>query len=986
MNPAKRLHDAKARGMRLVVIDPRRTESAALADVWLQARPGEDAAVLAAIAHVLIAEGMIDRAFPDAEADGFAGLRDAVAPFTPAMAGARAGLDPEAIVQAARAFGRAGKGAVSAGTGANMSGRANLVEYLVKSLTTLKGFWRRAGEPIANPGVLIKRPPFIAGSPGPMPAWGLGEASRVRGLTQTAMGMPTAALSDEILLEGPGRVRALFVFGGNPIAAWPDQIKTAAAMEALDLLVTFDPHLSATARKAHYVLAPTLPFEVASATALNESFGAFGPGWGYELPYAQACGPLTAPPPGADVIEEWAALFGIARRMGLSLKVKSMALMLDPEEAARQATVVAPGDAPSSDDVWAMTLKGSPVPLEVVRRKPEGGVFDVAPAFALPKPEGWTGKLRLDDPIMLAELSAIAAMPAPVEPYAFRLISRRLRDVLNSCWHEHDKLLRAHPYNAAFMNPDDMAAEGLKAGDLIEIRSARAAILGVAAPEEGVRRGCISMSHAWGGALLRPGEAGEHARKRALGRARGIGEALRPDRRGGGRASRHRHPVHRQGRAHVRDHRPPRQHRQRLLRAEPAALAAGQDHAHAAHGRAYHGSPPMMSVAEARAAMLAAVTPLKPLRAPLLEAAGLVLAEAVIARRSQPPFPASAMDGYAVRAADGEGLYRVLGEAAAGRAYPGRMGPMDAVRIATGAPMPEGADAVVVQEEAFAEGDRMRLPQTIAGRHVRPRGGDFAAGAELAPAGRRLTGAMLALAAAAGAPDVLVRPAPRVQVLAGGDELAAPGTSPRPDQIFESGSYGVMGLIAGWGAAPAKGPTLKDDLAAVSAALGEGLAAADLVVMIGGASVGAHDHARAAAMQLGADILVSRVAVQPGKPTWFARLGPKIMLGLPGNPASAFVCALLFLKPILARLQGEVLDMAFTPARLAAPAPGNGPRERYLRARLKVDAEARLLAEPLPEQDSGAQAGFARTDALIRRPPNAPELPAGAIVETLRFP
>jgi anaerobic selenocysteine-containing dehydrogenase len=308
----------------------------------LQVRPGEDSAVLAGIARLLIAENLIDRSFIDAESTGFEALRTAVEPFTPDLVAARADIAADDLVRAARMFGEARRGAVSAGTGANMSGRGNLVEYFVRVLTTLKGFWSRAGDPISNPGVLVNRFPPLAASPGPQPAFGFGERLRVRGLTECASGLPTAAAADEILLPGEGQVKALFVFGGNPMVAWPDQLKTFEAMKALDLLVTFDPHMSATSKLAHYVIAPKLPFEFAAPTMLNETLGNFGPGWGYDLPYAQWSDALMAPPDGADVMEEWEILHGIADQLGLTLRIKDFSL-LDPKESKAKGTDVPPG-------------------------------------------------------------------------------------------------------------------------------------------------------------------------------------------------------------------------------------------------------------------------------------------------------------------------------------------------------------------------------------------------------------------------------------------------------------------------------------------------------------------------------------------------------------------------------------------------------------------------------------------------------------------
>jgi anaerobic selenocysteine-containing dehydrogenase len=504
-NPARQLHEAKKRGMKLIVLDPRKTDCAEQADIHLPVRPGEDPAVMAGIARVLIAENMIDKAFIDAEANGFEALRKAVEPFTPDVVAERAQIDAEDLVRAARMFGAAKRGAVSAGTGANMSGRGNLTEYFVKVLTTVKGFWSRPGDRIVNPGVLVNRFPPIAGSPGPMPAFGFGEKMRVRGLTECASGLPTAAAADEILMPGEGQVKALFVFGGNPMVAWPDQLKTFEAMKQLELLVTFDPHMSATSRLAHYVIAPKLPFEFASTSMLNEWVGNFGPGWGYTFPYAQYSDPLMAPPDGADVREEWEILYGIAQQLGVTLRIKDFSL-LDPAEAKAKGTVLDMTAKLTADDVWAMLTKNSPVPLSEVKAKARAGyVFERPEVFVQPKPEGWNTKLDIGNTLMMEELQTISTSPAPRidNQFPYRVVSRRMHDVLNSCWHEDPVLKKRVPYNSAFMNPLDMAKEGIADGDIIELESVRAHLRAVATGEDGLKRGCISMTHAWGG---NPGE------------------------------------------------------------------------------------------------------------------------------------------------------------------------------------------------------------------------------------------------------------------------------------------------------------------------------------------------------------------------------------------------------------------------------------------------------------------------------------------------
>jgi molybdopterin molybdotransferase len=393
----------------------------------------------------------------------------------------------------------------------------------------------------------------------------------------------------------------------------------------------------------------------------------------------------------------------------------------------------------------------------------------------------------------------------------------------------------------------------------------------------------------------------------------------------------------------------------------------------------------LMPVMEARAVMLAAVAKLKSEMVPLEDGLSRVLAERVVASRDQPPFAVSAMDGYAVRHTDAPGVLTVIGESAAGRGFAGPCEPGTAIRISTGAAMPAGADTVVIQEEVRREGDRVEVPAVASNRNIRARGLDFTRGEVLLDAGRRLDGIALSLAAAAGLASLAVTAQPRVAILSSGDELAAPGTSPGRWQIFDSGTFGLAGLVRSWGAIPERLAVERDDVAAIARAAEKGLCDSDILVLVGGASVGDHDLARPALMKLGLELLVGKIAVQPGKPTWFGRSPKGLVLGLPGNPASALACARLFLKPILDRMLGgdPAGSVQFRNARLAHSLPANGPREHYLRARADVDGDGCLTARAFEDQDSSRISIFASANALIRLPADAPALEARALVDVL---
>lgn len=389
----------------------------------------------------------------------------------------------------------------------------------------------------------------------------------------------------------------------------------------------------------------------------------------------------------------------------------------------------------------------------------------------------------------------------------------------------------------------------------------------------------------------------------------------------------------------------------------------------------------LLAVDDARARMLAEVSPLAAETVALREAVGRVLAEDVTAVRDQPPFAASAMDGWAVRSVDAPGDLRIVGESAAGHGYEGRVGPHEAVRIFTGAALPDDADAVVIQEDAERDGDKVRVPAVQTGAHVRPAGGDFESDQILLRAGERIDPWRLSLAAAAGRAAVKAHARPRVAVLSTGEEIIEAPASPGPFQIYDSGAPAIAALVSAWGGAPFKSKPVADELEAVIAAIRD--ADADLVVTVGGASVGDHDLVRAAAQALGFQAKVESVAVRPGKPTFFGVLGDgRRMLGLPGNPASALVCAELFLRPILNAFQGAASGPRVITARLASALPANGPREHWMRAKLSY-AEGQILAQPYRDQDSSLVTVFAGSDALLRRPPGMAAAAEGAVVEVL---
>lgn len=393
----------------------------------------------------------------------------------------------------------------------------------------------------------------------------------------------------------------------------------------------------------------------------------------------------------------------------------------------------------------------------------------------------------------------------------------------------------------------------------------------------------------------------------------------------------------------------------------------------------------LLPVAEAQARLLALAAPLPLEDTDLLSARGRWLAEPIAARRDQPWADLSAMDGYAIRAADLPGPWRLTGVSRAGGVPPTMpLLPGETMRIFTGAPLPAGADAVLVQEEAVAHGDTVHLtgegPGT-AGRNIRPRASDFAAGATLLHAGLHLGPAQLALAAIAGHARLPVRRRPRVALIGTGDELVAIGTMPGPGQIPASNSLMLAAMLADAGAEMIDIGLVPDDLATLTDAFRAAAPRADVIVSTGGASVGDHDLVAPAIMAAGGSLDFWRIAMRPGKPLMAGRLGDALMLGLPGNPVSAFVTATLFLLPLVRHLAGSAAPL---PAFLSLPTrvafPSGGQRTEYIRTTVAGD-----MVVAIASRDSGALAPLARSNALVERPVDATPVALGEQVRVLRI-
>lgn len=393
----------------------------------------------------------------------------------------------------------------------------------------------------------------------------------------------------------------------------------------------------------------------------------------------------------------------------------------------------------------------------------------------------------------------------------------------------------------------------------------------------------------------------------------------------------------------------------------------------------------LISVDEATHRLLYGVAMLEGESAPLDAAAWRTLAAPVKALRTQPPFPASAMDGYAVNPGHDPNHYAVIGESAAGRGFSGSITEGQAVRIFTGAPVPEGAIAIVIQEQVERQPDssiRLTTP-LVTGKHIRKRGLDFTEGETVLSPGRVLDPAALSLAAACGHPELMVARRPKLFLLATGDELVAPGATPGQDQIVASNGYGTAALARKLGADVIDSGIIPDDESRLRAVIESAMFnGADIVVTLGGASVGDHDLIRPVLSSLGVSLEFWQIAMRPGKPLMYGKSGKTHILGLPGNPVSSLVCGQLFMAPLIAALSGQSFCQNIIKSRLAVPMPANDHRQDYLRASIDL-SDMEPSATPFSTQDSSMLTTLANANGLIIRPPHAQAATVGELVDVL---
>ena len=482
-NPFVRLRRAKERGMKLIVIDPRRSELASFADLWLPVKPGEDPTLLAGLINVILQENLHDKDFCDRWVDQLDDLRSAVAPFNPEMVATRCEVEAADVLSAARMFAAGPRGTAGTGTGPNMAAHSTLMEHLAMTLNAICGRVNQEGDVLESGNFLYpgdtRRAQVIAPSD-PAP----GTPHRVRGLKGMPGEMLTNALAEEILEPGEGKVRCLFVCGGNPVVAFPDQLKTIAAMKDLELLVVIDHRMTPTAELAHYVIPPRLELERADVpTVMDRRFASAYVS--YTPAVLQADG---------DLLSEWEVFAGLAQRLGTPIPLPGGDLPLD-------------GSA-NDDMVLDFAFAKSRLPMSEIRAKRSTIHEELAIKVVAADPDA-SARFAVAPPDVVKEISVVLSEKTGAEvingfdatKFPFRLISRRLKHVLNSLGREIPGLARVGTTNAAYMNPLDMRDLSLSDGELVRITSPSGEVVGVAEGSDTIKRGVISMSHSWGGSI-----------------------------------------------------------------------------------------------------------------------------------------------------------------------------------------------------------------------------------------------------------------------------------------------------------------------------------------------------------------------------------------------------------------------------------------------------------------------------------------------------
>lgn len=484
-NPMKRLKEAKARGFELIVIDPRLSETAKFADIFVQPLPGEDCTILAGMIRLILERGWEDKEFLAQHAADLDLLKAAVQPFTPDYVAKRADIPVEKLYEATEAFAHAKRGPAISATGPNMSPHSNLAEHLIGCLNIVCGRFVRAGERIENPGVLYPRYPRPAQVIPAARPWEHGPKSRIGGYGMLGGEMMTGMMAEEILQPGPGRVRAMIVHGGNPASSVPDQRKVVEALRKLDLLVSIEPNMTPTAKLSHYIIPPKLMYERPDL-----------PLWIWEMllypiPFTRYSEAAAKPPKGSEVSDEIYVFWALAKRLGLKMTVAGQPINMETP--------------PTVEDSLKLAARHAPVPWDEIKSHPRGAVFEGEPQYAAPADPATAGRFTVAPDDVVAEIAQLAAEYTPAggargngKLFTHRIASRRHRDRFNSLGKALSGVHKRVPYNVAYLNPADMAAKSVNDGDWVELTSDNATVRAIAEADETLRPGVVSLTHGFG--------------------------------------------------------------------------------------------------------------------------------------------------------------------------------------------------------------------------------------------------------------------------------------------------------------------------------------------------------------------------------------------------------------------------------------------------------------------------------------------------------
>ncbi|WP_373084329.1 molybdopterin-dependent oxidoreductase [Zhongshania sp.] len=484
-SPGRSFALAKRRSCKIIVIDPRNNETARYADLLIQPLPGQDAAIFAAIAHILLRDGTFNKVFCDRFVGQIDELRDAVEPFTPELAAARADVPVAQIELAAKWIGEAKRPFVGSGSGPSMSAHSNLNDHMIEVVNALVGGYRRAGDLVRNPGTLNPRK-FVETAIAPTRTWERGVKCRTADIGPLFGEFPSALLPAEIQTPGPDKIRALIVFGGNPAMGLGDPERAIPAFEELDLLVVLDSRMNETAELADYIIAASQPFERHDISMPGDGL--------YPEAFVQYAPPVVDKP--GDVIDDWAFFWGVAAYMKLPLTLKywTYGLNFDDIKEGLPLDMTAP---PDPEEMIRFLCKRSRVPFDVIKANPSGVRPDIEPQFVQAAPEDNGARLALCPTDIAAELEMVLNETVD-NRFAYQLTSRRILEAMNSAYRDGSRSRKKYPVNWAYMNPDDMIKEGVVDGDNIEIESEAGKIQALVKGEDRLRSGVISMTHMFG--------------------------------------------------------------------------------------------------------------------------------------------------------------------------------------------------------------------------------------------------------------------------------------------------------------------------------------------------------------------------------------------------------------------------------------------------------------------------------------------------------